>query len=264
MNGRRHSTPAVFVTLGILLAAAAQAQHPAAGSESAAARTAADGLAPRGIVKAVHQAALSTELTAPIARIGFREGERFPEGAVLIQFDCRRQTKELDALAATVREAKVAVEANEHLVRNGASNRNEVEVSRARHDKATAEWQAMDRRLEGCRVAAPWSGVVTELAINAFETPQPGKPLISIANDRELEIELIVPSRLLGELKPGSELEFAVDEMRKAYPARIVRTGRAVDPMSQTGKLFARFTAQPPEVLPGMSGSATFGLPAER
>ena len=223
-----------------------------------------EGISTRGIVKAVHQAALSTELTAPIAVIGFREGERFGEGVVLIEFDCRRQRSELDALAATVREAKVAVDTNEHLVRNGAANRNDVEISHARHEKATAEWQAMARRLDGCRVAAPWSGVVTELAINAHETPQPGKPLIAIASDRELEIELIVPSRLLGELRPDSALEFAVDETRKTYLARVVRTGGAVDPMSQTGKLFARFETQPPDVLPGMSGSASFGPPPER
>lgn len=212
----------------------------------------------RGIVRAIHQASISTEIVTPILSIGFREGERFEAGATLIEFDCRRQRHELEALASTVRETKVAVEANLHLSRRGAANRSDVDVSEAKHDKATAEFKAVQQRLEGCRIAAPFAGVVTELSINAHETPPPNRPLLTIASDKNLEIEMIVPSNMLATLRAGADVQFVVDETRRAYAAQLLRTGGAVDPSSQTAKVYARFADAPEGVLPGMSGSAHF------
>lgn len=215
-------------------------------------------MASRGIVKAVHTAALSSEVVAPILKVGFREGEPFEAGDVLVAFDCRRQNMELDALAAAVREVKVAVEANRHLVRNGASSRNDVAIAEARYDKAEAEWRAMRQRLAGCTIFAPWPGIVTEISVNAFETPQPNRPLMTIARSGILEVEFIVPSRQLAQLRPGARLDFLMDETGNAYPAEVIRTGGAVDPMSQTVKLFARFLGDVEDVVAGMSGSARF------
>lgn len=222
-----------------------------------------DSLPTRGIVKAIHQASISTEIVTPILRIGFREGERFEAGATLIEFDCRRQRHELEALAATVREAKVAVEANSHLSRGGAANRSDVDVSQAKHDKATAEFKALQQRLEGCRIIAPFAGIVTELSINAHETPPPNRPLLTIASDRNLEIEMIVPSSILATLRAGAAVAFVIDETRRSYPAQLLRTGGAVDPSSQTAKVYARFAEAPEGVLPGMSGSALFAARGE-
>lgn len=249
-----------FATRGALLriavAAAVIASTPApAGAD--------DPLPTRGIVKAIHQASISTEIVTPILRIGFREGERFEAGATLIEFDCRRQRHELEALAATVREAKVAVEANGHLSRGGAANRSDVDVSQAKHDKATAEFKAIQQRLEGCRIIAPFAGIVTELSINAHETPPPNRPLLTIASDRNLEIEMIVPSSILATLRAGSAVAFVIDETRRTYPAQLLRTGGAVDPSSQTAKVYARFAEAPEGVLPGMSGSALFAARGE-
>lgn len=217
----------------------------------------------RGVVKALHQATLSTDLVTPVMSIGFREGQRFVAGDVLLELDCRRLAHEADALAAAVREAKVAVDANVHLAKSGASNRNEVDASSARYDKATAEWNAARQRLAGCRIEAPFAGIVTELQINAHETPTPNRPLLTIVSDRDLEIELLAPSRLAGSLEPGTRFTFAVDESGRSYTARLVRTGGAVDPMSQTFKLYGTFDDTAVGVLPGMSGTAHFDVPGE-
>lgn len=212
----------------------------------------------RGIVKALHQPALSTDIATPIAAIGAREGEHFSQGSILIESDCRRQTHETNALAATVREAKTILDTNEHLVRRGASNRNDLEIARARHDKADADLQAMQQRLTNCRILAPFDGVVIELNATAHELPPPGKPLMIIASTAKLEIEIIVPSRRLARLKPGEDLVFVVDETSSRHRLRILRNGGAVDPVSQTVKIYAAFVDPPTGVLPGMSGTATF------
>lgn len=211
----------------------------------------------RGIVRALHQPTLTSELVAPIARIGFREGERFAKGDVLIEFDCRRHRQELAALASGVREAKVVVQTNSYLEQRGASNANDVEIARARHDKAVAEHGAMDQRLSGCSLAAPFDGVVVELGVAAHETPAPAKPLMVIASTGYVEIELIVEARALSGLRIGTPLLFLADAAAEPRRAEIARIGGAVDPVSQTVKVYAAFTGERSDIRPGQSGIAT-------
>jgi membrane fusion protein, multidrug efflux system len=210
----------------------------------------------RGVVRAVHQASFSTELATPVAAIGAREGQRFKAGDPLLEFDCRRQHHELSALAATVREAQVTHESNAHLLRNGASNRNDVTIAQARLQKAEAEHAALKQRLTGCHVAAPFDGIVVEISVNVHELPPSGKPLMIIVSDRHLEIEVIVPSRELPRLIAGIRFDFTVDETQRIYTAHVLRTGGAVDPVSQTAKVYATFSATFEDVVPGMSGTA--------
>jgi membrane fusion protein (multidrug efflux system) len=210
----------------------------------------------RGVVRPVRQAAISTEVVAPVAAIGVREGQRFAHGDRLVEFDCRRQHHELAAIGAAVREAQVTHASNAHLARNGASNRNDVAIAQARLDKVSAEHAALKQRLEGCLIVAPFDGVVLELGVNAHELPQPSRPLMTIVSDRDLEIEVIVPSRDLPRLVAGAAFEFTADETQRVYVCTVLRTGGAVDPMSQTAKIYARFDAGADDVVPGMSGTA--------
>ena len=220
-------------------------------------RSGATGAQPwRGVVRAVHQAALSTELVTLVASVGVREGQRFKAGDPLIEFDCRRQLHELAALAATVREAQVTHDSHQHLLRNGATNRNDVVISQSRLDKAQADHAALRSRLTGCRMTAPFDGVVIELGINAHELAPPNKPLMTIVSDRQLEIEVIIPSRELPRLLVGVGFEFTIDETQRAYAAKVQRAGGSVDPVSQTSKVYAVFTAISDDIVPGMSGTA--------
>ena len=210
----------------------------------------------RGIVKSLHTASLSSDLMAQIAVVAVREGDRFLKDALLLEFDCRRQYHELSALAATMTEAEVAVETNAQLVKSGASNRNDVAIAEARRAKASAEWAAQQQRLTGCQIKAPFDGVVVELNANAFEVAPTNKPLMLISSVERTEIEIIVPSGLLPKLVKGTLLHFDIDETGKSYPAKVLRSAGAVDPVSQTAKIYASFDSPPAEVLPGMSGTA--------
>lgn len=256
MRSRRGFSRTVGVMTWVALSGAIQA-FPCAAGELLRPIAPAHAAQPwRGVVRAVNQASLSTDLITPVAVVGAREGERFKAGDRLIEFDCKRQQHELSALSAIVRETQVTHESNAHLLRNGASNRNDVAIAHARMQKATAEHAAMQQRLSGCRIAAPFDGVVVELGVNAHELPQPNRPLMMIVSDRHLEIEIIVPSRELPRLSTGVTFEFTVDETRRAYAAHVLRAGGAVDPVSQTAKIYATFSHVFDAVVPGMSGTA--------
>lgn len=245
------------ILIGAAIAAAVLTIASRLEAESDAATLAAR-LPIRGIVRAVNQAAISTDLAAPVAKVAFREGESFHKGDVLIAFDCRRQEAEYAAAEAQRREMAVALESAAFLEQRKAGSRQDVETARARVDKAAADVAAIKARIDHCKIVAPYDGRISELGIREYEMPGGGKPLLSIIENGDREIELIVPSVWLSWLKQGAEFDITIDETQKSYPGVITRTGAAVDSVSQTIKVSGRFRDTPADVLPGMSGTAKF------
>jgi membrane fusion protein, multidrug efflux system len=164
-------------------------------------------------------------------------------------------------LGAVFREMQLTVDSNAHLEKFRAVGKHDVEISKARADKAEAEARGLQSRLAQCEVVAPFDGHVAELTINVHEQPQPGKPYLVIVGNGRLEIELIVPSHWLSWIKPGVQFQFNVDETKKIYEARVARIGASVDAVSQMAKIIAVFDAGTEGILPGMSGAAHFVVP---
>lgn len=212
----------------------------------------------RGVVRALEEATISTEIIASVSKIGFKEGQFFKKGDLLIAFDCRRYAAELAAAKALQKEMQINVETNTFLEKRNAGSKQEIEISKARADKAGADVDALEVRIDQCNIMAPFDGRVAEIGIREHEMPVSGRPLIRVLAAGELEIDLILPSNWLAWLKTGAEFEIVIDETRKSYSGVVTRIGAEVDTISQTVKVTSRFKAPVTDVLPGMSGSAHF------
>ena len=97
-----------------------------------------------------------------------------------------------------------------------------------------------------------------ELTINPHELPSSQRPFLTIVGTSDLELELIVPSRLINAVRVSTEFQFVIDETQRSYRARVSRAAGVVDAVSQTLKLYAALIDQDAEIIPGMSGTAQF------
>lgn len=218
----------------------------------------------RGVVKALDRADIATQLTAPVSFIGFLEGQEFKSGDRLLAFDCAQQHAQLSAAKAKVQEAELNLKSNLYLSTHRAIGRHDVAIAGVRLEHARAEASAIEAQISKCEVRAPFDGVVTKLSINRFEYPKTGEPYLQIISLKALEIELIVPSIWLRWLTKDHLVSFGVDELKRSVRARLVRIGGAVDPVSQTVKVYARPLNPPSALRPGMSGTADFGTAAAK
>ena len=64
----------------------------------------------RGVVRAVQEAWLTTELNARVTGVSRREGEAFVKGEVLITFDCDKYRFDLEAARAEETFHRIALE----------------------------------------------------------------------------------------------------------------------------------------------------------
>lgn len=205
---------------------------------------------------------LAAEIGAKVSRVGASEGARFRAGETLVSFDCTLQQAQLNKAKAALGGAEKVWNANRRLAELNAVGKVELEVSEAEVAKAKAEVASNAAVIGKCALAAPFAGRVAEQKVREQQYVQPGQTLLEIIDDSVLELEFIVPSKWLAFLKPGYGFQVVIDETGKAYPAKVLRIGARVDPVSQSIKLSAAIDGKFNELIAGMSGRVTFPAPA--
>lgn len=211
----------------------------------------------RGVVRAVNYAALSTDIPMRLIRLPFREGQAFRVGEIIAEFDCRRSEAERHAVKGALREAQSNLDANLKLEGYRAIGKHEIEVSRARLDKAKGEHGIVEARLEDCVVRAPFSGRIAESPVRVWEFTAAQRPYLSIVEEGNFEVDFIIPSKMLAGTLVGQQLEYRVDEIPNAIgKAAITAIGPTVDPVSKTGRITAKVTSAPTFLAVGMSCTA--------
>jgi RND family efflux transporter MFP subunit len=231
-------------------------QPLASGAEAGASADAAARI--RTQLVAQNDVEVSSEVAAKISRLPLKEGDAFAQGDLLVAFDCdlyRAQLRKAEATAA-------GAARTDTITRKLASLHSVGEVdaaqAEARAKEAEADAAYMRTMVEKCSIRAPFAGRVSKREASAFEYVTPGKPLLEILDTRALEVKLLVPSRWLATLKPGAAFTVHVDDLGKDYAARVVRTGARIDAVSHTVEINGRIEGEHPELLPGMSGWASF------
>ena len=250
MSAHRTVVPSLLAALWLSAAPHASAQVVAAAEASA--------VNPRVLVRATRRIEVRTDLQAKVARLPFREGMAFAKGEVLVDFDCRRQRAELASVRAAAAAARTELAAKRQMHRHGAAGRTEVDLARAELRRAQADVKARDTRIADCTIAAPFPGRVVRVHGREHEMPPAGEAVITVLDDRDLELELVLPSRWLTWLKPGAGFSIRIDETGTQHAASIVRVGAEVDAVSQTVRAFGRIDGTAGGVLAGMSGHARF------
>jgi RND family efflux transporter MFP subunit len=257
---------AVFACAGAHAAPAADAPRvlPASVPASAPAAAPRSGLGQRDIRAQLaprRYTTLAAEIGAKINRLPVAEGGAFRSGQVLVAFDCALPQAQIDRAKASLSAATKTWTANKRLAELNSIGKLELDVSEADVMKNRAEVSAMAAMLSKCTVTAPFSGRVSEQKVREQQYVQPGQALMEIIDDSVLELEFIVPSKWLAWLKSGYGFQVAIDETGKTYPAKVLRIGARVDPVSQSVKLAAAIDGKFPELVSGMSGRVDLVAP---
>ncbi|EHD23061.1 MULTISPECIES: efflux RND transporter periplasmic adaptor subunit [Brenneria] len=213
-------------------------------------------------LSALRYTTLSSEIAGKVTDIAVKEGEHFKQGDTLLTFDCTVLKEKLNYSAAAENAARKKLAIANRLDKLNSISLSEVDQARSAVSMAQAESGVNRAMLQRCAIKAPFSGRVTESKVKRWESVPEGKELLSIYDDSAFELEMIVPSRWLAWLKQGDAFQVTLDETGLSYPAEISRISSAVEPVSQSVKVFGRITQSTAGLLPGMSGVAQIAPPA--
>lgn len=205
-----------------------------------------------------NQTTLSSEIGARLVDLPFREGHAFVAGQTLAGFDCALFAAQRDKAEAQADLARQSLETANKLHERGMSSDLEWQQAQSKLKETTADAQAARANASHCSITAPFDGRVAKLGVAQYQFVTAGTPLMEIVDTRKLELQAVVPSNWLAWLKVGDSFSIRVEELGRDYRGRITRLAARIDAVSQMAPVVGEIDGAHPELLPGMSGWASF------
>lgn len=243
----------------VALAATPAAPAPAAvAAAKPAAAPAAVGKTIRVLVAADQESVLASQMAGRIDLVNVKLGSTIAAGQVLLKFNCDEQDAHLKMANAEFYGAQQTYESKVKLQAMQSVAEIDVQQAAALAQKSKAQIQLYQAQLRQCTIVAPFAGRVTRLLARQYASVNIGQPLLEIVNDRKLKVQLNVPSLWLSWLKVGQPFSLKIDETGSSYNAKVQRINGRVDAVSQSIEIEGEVTGNTANLLPGMSGVASF------
>lgn len=232
-------------------------------ARDAAAEKAQRGAAYLATVKGRNQLTLSFRVSGIVERIGPGPGSGdWIEGAVVNRSQLLAQLKQVDFVAAT-NSANAQAEADKaqyirakRLLDEGAASRQEFERAEAAMRGSAALLESRRQDLLDSRILAPFSGTILKREVNAGETVGAGRPVLTLADLSEVEVEVGVPDRLVGLLKVGASVQLTVSGLENSdFAGEVKEVGVAAREGSRLFRVVVRVGNSDGRLRPGMTAS---------
>ena len=137
----------------------------------------------------------------------------------------RLAAQELERLERLRKSAAFSVARYQDKLRDVERFRSALAEARAKQEQARAELRMADINLYNANVLAPFDGVITKRTVESGNYVGVGSPVVTILNEKSLEVEAEVPANQLGGLTSGIEIDVK-PEFGKSFKATV----RAVVP----------------------------------
>ncbi len=137
----------------------------------------------------------------------------------------RLAAQELERLERLRKSAAFSVARYQDKLRNVERFRSALAEARAKQEQARAELRMADINLYNANVLAPFDGVITKRTVESGNYVSVGSPVVTMLNEKSLEVEAEVPANQLGGLTNGIEIDIK-PEFGKSFKATV----RAVVP----------------------------------
>jgi len=211
----------------------------------------------RGLIKPTTTTLISSEIAAQIQSLPYKAGDAFSKGDTLVKFNCALFRARYAVSQAEYEASQKDLENKQRLLKLNAVSNIDVDLAAIEAKRLKASLRVAGVMVSLCVIKAPYSGRVIDAKVNQYESVGQDQELLSILDDKDLEIEIIVPSEWLVWLTEDIPFQFSVDETGAVYEAKVKKIGAVVDPISQTILVKGKFQ-QSTDLLAGMSGTARF------
>ena len=199
---------------------------------------------------------IGASMSGTLSEFSIRDGEHFAAGQIIARFRCARENAVLLRAKAELGK-RIGIAGRQREARLlGANTVQDTEVARSEVEVARGELAVADAAVQDCTMTAPFAGRAADVVIRNNQFLAAGAPMFDALDDGDMEAEMIMPSSVLGWMKPGYKVTIKIGETGTEIQAVLDRFGGRVDAVSRTIKAYARPEHNSGNLLPGMSGSA--------
>jgi RND family efflux transporter MFP subunit len=174
------------------------------------------------------------------------EGDSVKQAQPLVRLEDNLLRAELDKARATRAQKALDLERLEGLVKRRAASDGELAQARTALAVAEAEQRLLQTRLDYTRIAAPFSGVITERLVEPGDFVSKNTLLLTLADPDSLLAEVYVSELVLPQIAVGDAVRVRIDALGgKHFTGRILRIHPTLSETSRQGKVEVRLQQIP-------------------
>lgn len=206
-----------------------------------------------GVAKGRQSVTLTAAATQLVDRVRFRDGQRVPQGAVLVELRDTEQSAGAAQAEARLLEARRAYDRYKTLGEQGWASKAQVDQYEAAWRAAQADVAAAKARQNDRIIRAPFAGVVGLSDVAPGALVNPGAPIVTLDDTSLIRVDFQVPERYLGQLRQGQTLLAAADAFPgETISGRIAQLDTRVDERTRAITARAEFPNASGRLKPGM------------
>ncbi|GEM_PF-381723 len=203
-------------------------------------------------LEAEMQADILAKISGEIRSIEAEEGDWVREGQILAVLDGEAQRVSLQEAETRVRAFQLDLERIQGLHEKNLASDKQLQDARFSYEESEAQCQAVQLQLDYTRIAAPFSGRITERFVNKGQTVSVGTALFSLADPNPLLARIHLPEKEAGRILPKQSVVVNPDaDPSCAIPGEVLRVSPRVDPRTGTVKTTCQIAEQSSALRPG-------------
>lgn len=183
-----------------------------------------------GTLRANEIVTLRSEVAGRVVQVGFTDGARVAQGTVLVALDRSVLEAELLQVRAELALARSNFERTSELASRNFVSQSARDQAAANLKVIEARVQLAEARLAKLDVRAPFDGVMGLRNISPGDFIKDGNDLAVIEDIKTMKVDLRLPERYFGRVKPGQTVSITVDSLPdKTFTARLKAIDTQVD-----------------------------------
>jgi len=225
-----------------------------------------------------NQADVSVHLTGIVKSINIIEGQSVKKGQVLATIESPEFAKlqeayltsksNLEFLTLEYDRQKTLSDENVNSKKVFQKTKAEFEVEKARFSSlkqqlAVLNLNAGNNTSSIMPILAPISGFITEINIKIGSNAEVGKPLLSIVDNSQLHVDLLVYEKDLQKVKPGQNIRFVLtNQDNTEINGKVFNVGKAFENETKSVAVHADISNKSQTLIPGMYVNALIDVGA--
>jgi len=198
-----------------------------------------------GTVRARLHATLEARLSGRIDALPVVLGQRVKAGELLAHVDAAEINARLEQAEASLEHAERELKRLSVLFEKRSVSQADYEAAQARQRVARGAVAEAKTMMSYVEVRAPFDGVVANKWADVGDLAAPGKPLISLEDPSELQLEADVPQTIASHVQRDDQLIAHVDGVSGELSGNVSELSLAADPVSRTFRVKVDLAPQP-------------------
>lgn len=211
-----------------------------------------------GVFDAMHQNNVASEGSGKLIDLLVKEGQQVQKGQVLAKLDDELIQLQIENAKLNIAQLKNDNARFANLRKEQAVSSVEAEKMELALKSAEVQLKQLQKQLKGCKVLAPFSGVVTKKMADLGSMVMPGTPIVELTDIGQLKLTISVPERDVLKFKVGQKVAVSVDAHEgEVYNATVYSTSVQADALHNFKVQILVSNKAQARILAGMYGSVT-------